>query len=110
MQKSTLGLATQHLSDAFSLPLLCPDFCQSLIEQVRRFRKHSEEADKASPGGGIGRLVAFPMDFSGFQSISWLFQLIFRFCEGFPRFRKRAKVVRSAIELPLVSRAAGSRL
>ena len=51
MHVKPAGLATQHLSDAFSLPLLSPDFCSSLIEQVRRFRKRAEEAGTVSPGG-----------------------------------------------------------
>ena len=36
--------------DAFSLPLLCPKFCQQLLEEVTHFRDWREGAKQISPG------------------------------------------------------------
>lgn len=46
------GLAECHLEDVFSLPLLCPNFCQQLREEVQYFRQRVEGEGEISPGAG----------------------------------------------------------
>ncbi|CAK9105181.1 unnamed protein product [Durusdinium trenchii] len=43
-------LAECHLEDVFSLPLLCPNFCQQLREEVQYFRQRVEGEGEISPG------------------------------------------------------------